>query len=75
MNKPVPPPTQLNSAENPNTSTDDLVPGTISQTRSILGQKYWKSQQQSSTVTGKYLRPMCEVVSVSAGTIVLLPSV
>lgn len=47
---------------------DDLGPPsfTLPQPRSILGQKYWKSQQQASTVTGKYLRPMCEVVSGSA---------
>ncbi|KAJ4419796.1 hypothetical protein N0V82_004731 [Gnomoniopsis sp. IMI 355080] len=66
-NKPVPSPTQANGTENLDRSNDDLIPVVISQTRSILGQKYWKSQQQSSTVTGKYLRPMCEVVSVSEG--------
>lgn len=48
-------------------TSGDLVPIHGFLTRPILGQKYWKAQQQTSTVTGKYLRPMCEIVAVSAG--------
>lgn len=48
-------------------TSGDLVPIHGFLARPILGQKYWKAQQQTSTVTGKYLRPMCEIVAVSAG--------
>lgn len=70
-NRPTPEPASPQPNGNGNNhmaaSSDELVPLNAPVTRSILGQKYWKSQQQSSTVTGKYLRPMCEVVAVSAG--------
>lgn len=37
------------------------------QDREILLSTYWKGQQLSSSVTGKYLGPMCEAITGSTG--------
>ncbi|KUI58053.1 hypothetical protein VP1G_05392 [Cytospora mali] len=48
-------------------SSEVLPPDCMLPGRRLLGPRYWKSQQQSSCVTGKYMGPMCEAISVHTG--------
>ncbi|KAI3392034.1 hypothetical protein diail_6330 [Diaporthe ilicicola] len=54
--------TVQSSVTAPKFPLEDAGNNGVSPDQGILAPRYWKSQQQSSSVTGKYLGPMCEAI-------------